>query len=92
MPPIPGPLFTVHSASADKESQDLISRIITEDLYDATVITIAHKLEDMGNHDRIIVLDNGQIIEQGSPQDLLGRNDSVFRNLWMEQREGRSKP
>ncbi|EPS27187.1 hypothetical protein PDE_02130 [Penicillium oxalicum 114-2] len=80
------------TSSADKESQDLISRIITEDLYDATVITIAHKLEDMGNHDRIIVLDNGQIIEQGSPQDLLGRNDSVFRNLWMEQREGRSKP
>lgn len=68
-------------------SQELIFRIIAEDLHAATVITIAHKLEQMGNYDRIIVLASGQIVEQGSSQDLLGR-DSIFRSLFMQQRGG----
>lgn len=48
----------------------------------ATVIAIAHRLSTIKHLDRIIVIDGGQIIEDGSFQDLLTKNNGKFKIMW----------
>lgn len=38
-----------------------------------TIVTIAHRLESVADYDRIIVMENGEIVENGSPFELLSR-------------------
>uniref|UniRef100_A0A0K0DB34 ABC transporter domain-containing protein n=1 Tax=Angiostrongylus cantonensis TaxID=6313 RepID=A0A0K0DB34_ANGCA len=47
----------------------------------ATVITIAHKLETIGECDRILVIEDGELVEFDTPENLLARNDSVYREM-----------
>ena len=55
---------------------------------DKTVIAIAHRLSTLKNMDRIIVLDKGEIIEDGSPAELLQKPDSAFYHLYKLQSDG----
>ncbi|KAM0295057.1 hypothetical protein ACHAPM_011118 [Fusarium culmorum] len=73
------------SSSADEESQRLISKIIREDFKDRTVISIAHRLQQIADFDIILVFSQGQLVEQGSPEDLLGRDVSLFQELFSQQ-------
>ncbi|MNQ93803.1 Lipid A export ATP-binding/permease protein MsbA [compost metagenome] len=52
-----------------------------------TSIVIAHRLSTIASLDRIIVLDNGQVIEQGSHSNLLAKN-GVYAKLWNHQSGG----
>ncbi|MNQ54156.1 Lipid A export ATP-binding/permease protein MsbA [compost metagenome] len=52
-----------------------------------TSIVIAHRLSTIASLDRIIVLDNGQIIEQGSHSNLLTKN-GIYAKLWNHQSGG----
>ncbi len=54
----------------------------------ATVIAIAHRLSTIKHLDRIIVMDGGQIIEDGSFQDLLTKNNGKFKIMWDSQVNG----
>lgn len=47
----------------------------------ATVITVAHRLDTIIESDRVFVMDKGRVIEEGSPSTLLARNDSSFQAL-----------
>jgi len=58
-----------------------MQRIIREDFKDRTVIAVAHRLETILDFDRIIVLDHGRLVEQGSPNQLL-TSDSAFKNIY----------
>ena len=59
-----------------------------EDLWkDKTVIAIAHRLSTLNNVDRIVVIDNGQIAEVGTKEELLGL-DGKFAELWKHQKDG----
>ena len=53
-----------------------------------TVIAIAHRLSTLRSMDRIIVLDSGKIIEDGTPQELLSKKDSLFKHLYELQTDG----
>jgi ABC-type multidrug transport system fused ATPase/permease subunit len=53
-----------------------------------TVIVIAHRLSTIRKMDRIVVLENGQIIEEGTHEDLLGQKESLYKNLWSLQAGG----
>jgi len=67
--------------SVDIETDRAMQRIIREDFKNRTVIAVAHRLETILDFDRIVVLDQGRLIEQGSPDYLL-KSDSAFRNLY----------
>ena len=53
-----------------------------------TTIVIAHRLSTLASVDRIVVFDQGKILEQGSQEELLSDKDSAFAQLWALQNEG----
>ena len=48
----------------------------------STVITISHRLYSVKNMDRIIILENGNIIEEGTHEELLKNPESKYSQLW----------
>jgi ATP-binding cassette subfamily B protein len=50
--------------------------------YSKTVIAIAHRLSTLKHMDRIIVLDKGTIIEEGTHDELLKDKNSLYKKLW----------
>jgi len=52
-----------------------------------TVIAIAHRLSTIAAMDRLIVLDEGRIIEQGTHQELVD-NNGIYAQLWAHQTGG----
>ncbi|KJH47399.1 ABC transporter, ATP-binding protein [Dictyocaulus viviparus] len=69
------------SAALDHSAQALVNDVIRMHFRDATVITIAHKLETIGDYDRIVVVDDGEVIEFDTPHNLLARDNSVYREM-----------
>jgi ABC-type multidrug transport system fused ATPase/permease subunit len=58
-----------------------IQRTIREELANAIVITIAHRLKTVMDYDRILVLDEGRIVEFDTPSVLLQTPNSAFREM-----------
>ena len=66
----------------EKEIQDALERVARE----RTSLVIAHRLSTVVHADDIIVLDHGEIVEQGTHQELLARG-GIYASLWKRQRE-----
>ena len=66
------------TASIDQETDGIIQSIIKHQLEGVTVVTIAHRLETIIQYDKILVLDNGKKIEEGSPEELLERKGHFY--------------
>lgn len=74
------------TASLDIPSERLIQRALLTLLSNRTAVIIAHRLTTVEIADRVVVVDDGRIVEDGSPSELLGR-DSRYRDLhraWAE--------
>lgn len=69
------------TAAVDLETDTLIQETICRDFVGSTIITIAHRLHTVMDSDRIIVMANGAVIEQGSPSDLLLNSNSQFASM-----------
>ncbi len=74
------------TASLDPENEALIQKAISTLIKNKTVIVIAHRLRTITGADKIIVLDKGQVVEQGTHEELLGRN-GLYRRLFTIQQE-----
>lgn len=76
------------TSSLDSESEKAIQESLVTLMKGRTVIAIAHRLSTLKNMDRIIVLENGKIAEDGKPNELLDKNNSLFKKLWDHQVKG----
>ncbi|MEP0711710.1 ABC transporter transmembrane domain-containing protein [Algoriphagus sp.] len=69
------------TSSLDAESESLVQEALDELMKGRTTIIIAHRLATIRKVDRIYVLSEGQIVEQGNHLDLLGREEGFYANL-----------
>ena len=53
-----------------------------------TVIAIAHRLSTLRSMDRILVMENGEIKEDGAPKELLKKKNGLFKHFYSLQTEG----
>ncbi|KAL5020046.1 hypothetical protein ScPMuIL_002938 [Solemya velum] len=69
------------TAAVDMETDDLIQQTIHREFSDCTILTIAHRLKTVMDYDRIMVLENGCVVEFDSPQALLLNRGGVFHSM-----------
>jgi len=69
------------TASIDNQTDAAIQEMIRENFADATVLTIAHRLNTIMDSDRVLVLDEGRIAELDTPENLLAKKDGHFRAM-----------
>lgn len=74
------------TASLDPESEEFIQQAIGELIKGKTVIVIAHKLRTIAKADKIIVLNKGEIVEEGTHDSLMGEN-GLYKRLYSIQQE-----
>lgn len=83
------PILVLDEATSALDSE--VEAAIQESLYELmqgkTVIAIAHRLSTIAAMDRLIVLDQGKILEQGTHQELI-RGDGIYAQLWAHQTGG----
>ncbi|HHF3268900.1 TPA: ABC transporter ATP-binding protein [Vibrio diabolicus] len=83
------PLLVLDEATSalDSEVEAAIQESLNELMQGKTVIAIAHRLSTIAQMGRLIVLDKGSIVEQGSHQELIA-NNGIYAQLWAHQTGG----
>ena len=76
------------TSSLDSESEQAIQASLRKLMENGQVIAIAHRLSTLKEMDKIVLIDNGKITEEGSPKDLLNNPDGIFKKMWERQVQG----
>jgi ATP-binding cassette, subfamily B, bacterial len=75
------------TSALDSESEVLIQEALWRIMADRTALVVAHRLSTVARMDQLVVLDHGQIIEQGRHDELL-RRQGFYARLWQHQSGG----
>ena len=75
------------TSALDSEVEAAIQENLTQRMQGKTVVAIAHRLSTIAAMDRLIVMDQGRIVEQGTHSELLAQN-GVYALLWQRQSGG----
>lgn len=78
------------TASLDVENETQVQAALSVLLQGKTVLVIAHRMRTVDNADKIVVLEGGRVVEQGSPATLREKPDGVYRRMLDLQRESAS--
>ncbi len=78
------------TSALDTETERAIQQSLAELSAGRTTLVIAHRLATIANADRILVVDDGRIVESGNHADLIARKNGRYRNLQAAQSEGGS--
>jgi len=81
-------IFDEATSSLDSISEALMQRALEDVIEDRTTIIVAHRLSTVQRVDRILVFDQGRIVEQGTHAELLARDDGYYRRLFESQALG----
>ncbi len=76
------------TSSLDSESEHAIQLSLDKLMKGRTVIAIAHRLSTLKKMDRLVILENGQIAEDGTPEELLDKPNGIFKRMWDHQVSG----
>ena len=68
------------SASLDVESETFVQKALSRLIANRTVIMIAHRMRTIANASKLIVLEDGHVVEQGTPEQLL-RKEGVYQRM-----------
>lgn len=79
------------TSNLDSITEKAISDTMDEFMKDKTAIIIAHRLSTIKNCDRIYVLENGKVIEEGTHEELLNK-ESYYKKLWKDQMPNIKEP
>lgn len=69
------------TASLDVENETKVQGALSRLLQSKTVLVIAHRMRTVEAADHIVVLADGKVAEEGRPEDLLQKNDGIFRRM-----------
>jgi ABC-type transport system involved in Fe-S cluster assembly fused permease/ATPase subunit len=84
-------VFDEATSSLDSQSEHMILKAIEEVSRETTNVVIAHRLSTVVHADQILVLEQGQVVEQGTHQTLLAAG-GVYARLWLAQQEQADQP
>jgi ATP-binding cassette subfamily B protein len=84
------PILVLDEATSalDSEAEALIQEALWNLMKGKTAVVIAHRLSTIQKMDRIIVLDEGKIVEQGTHAQLLKKKTGLYAKLWKHQSGG----
>ncbi|KAI4464900.1 atp-binding cassette sub-family c [Holotrichia oblita] len=70
----------------DSETNDLIEKLITTKFSECTVLAILHRLTTVLNYDKVMILNDGAIVEFDNPNNLLNNKNSLFYKIMSEDK------
>jgi len=76
------------TSALDSQSEQYIQKALWELMEERTAIVIAHRLSTIQRLDRIVVIDEGKIVQIGTHQQLLKAKNSIYARLWAHQSGG----
>ena len=75
------------TASLDVENETLIQTALSRLIADKTVLMIAHRMRTVANADKVLVLKDGTIVENGTPEELMQKENGLFRHMTELQKQ-----
>ena len=69
------------TAAVDLETDDLIQATIRDEFQCITIMTIAHRINTIMNSDKVVVMEDGNVLEFDSPKNLCMKKDSMFYSM-----------
>ena len=73
------------TSSLDSQSEAKVAAAAERLMEGRTTLVIAHRLATVAKLDRLLVFDKGRIAEDGTPSELLGRDNGLYRSLHQQQ-------
>lgn len=73
------------TSALDAESEHFVQEALERATRGKTVLTIAHRLSTIKNADKIVVIDQGKVVETGTYNDLMSLDQGHFKNLVKHQ-------